>query len=59
MRQGGIFGRCAGKAADLTLGGLYGVRLGRTEQVARLVIAVQESAAGIVVGLADEGPNNG
>ena len=59
MRRGGRFGGCAGKAVELTLGGLYSVRRSRTERVARRVIAVQESAEGKVVGTSDEGPNNG
>ena len=59
MRRGGRFGRCAGKAVGLTLGDLRCVRLSRTERVVRHVTATQKSAEGIVVGLADEGPNNG
>ena len=46
--RGGRFGGCAGKAVDLTSGGLRCVRHSRTEPVERRVIATQKSAEGIV-----------
>ena len=48
--RGGRSGGCAVKAVDLTSGGLRRVRKPRTERVARLVIAMQKSAEGIVAG---------
>src|SRR3954469_14995308 len=57
--RGGKSGRRAGKAVELTSGGLCRVRSPRTERVARPVIAAQKSADGIVGGAITEGPNGG
>jgi hypothetical protein len=56
--RGGKSGGCAGKAVDLTSGGLRRVRHPRTERAARRVIAAQKSAEGIVGRREpNEGPN--
>jgi hypothetical protein len=57
--RGGKFGGCAGKAVDLTSGGLRCVR-NRTECAVRRMIATQKSAEGIVGRRKpNEGPNVG
>jgi len=48
--RGGRSGGRAVKAVDLTSGDLRRVRENRTERVARLVIAAEKSAEGIVGG---------